>query len=179
MQGKRERQREKGCRRRSLSTFRIRILRVSFFSGGRVAVIPNPFPFLELYSDPYFSRCFSAPLPCQTPCFILFFFLLMFRPGFLYLVSWFFEEKSLGFLFTASVVGSLFLYFILNMCLIFLSCRIADLVSLLNFIFRVSCQVQINEGLVVNSFVNHYGLISFWCLWIARLRCILVIVGEY
>lgn len=87
VQGKRERQREKGCRRRSLSTFRIRILRVSFFSGGRVAVIPNPFPFLELYSDPYFSRCFSAPLPCQTPCFILFFFLLMFRPGFLYLVS--------------------------------------------------------------------------------------------
>ncbi|CAL9125265.1 unnamed protein product, partial [Musa acuminata var. zebrina] len=37
VQGKRERQREKGCRRRSLSSFRIRILRVSFFSGCRVA----------------------------------------------------------------------------------------------------------------------------------------------
>ncbi|URE22017.1 hypothetical protein MUK42_11086 [Musa troglodytarum] len=37
VQGKRERQREKGCRRRSLSSSRIRILRVSIF-GGRVAV---------------------------------------------------------------------------------------------------------------------------------------------
>ncbi|URE22011.1 hypothetical protein MUK42_11086 [Musa troglodytarum] len=36
VQGKRERQREKGCRRRSLSSSRIRILRVSIF-GGRVA----------------------------------------------------------------------------------------------------------------------------------------------